>query len=98
MVAVPYRAPVGRRRRVHPGVAWRLATTVTRVTMSHQLALNGASLAPAGKPEEESEAHDHDLRDDVRDEGRVVPLATQVGGVEERSAARQQKEDDEERA
>jgi hypothetical protein len=55
-------------------------------------------LALTSKPEKECETPDHYLRDDVQREGRVVPLATQVGGVEKRPEARKKKEDEEERA
>jgi hypothetical protein len=80
------------------GVMQLLATTINQGTTSHKFELNSELLALMSKPEKESETQDHDLRDDVQREGRVVPLATQVGGVEKRPEACKKQEDKEERA
>jgi 3,4-dihydroxy-2-butanone 4-phosphate synthase len=75
-------------------------TTISQGTTNHkfELIFELLALTLASKPEKESETHDHDLRDDVQHEGHVVPLATQVGGVEKRPKACKKKEDKEERA
>ena len=75
-----------------------LATTINQGTTSHKFELISELLALTSRPEKESETQDHDLRDDVQREGRVVPLATQVGGVEKWPEACKKKEDKEERA
>jgi hypothetical protein len=52
--------------------------------------------ALATKSEEEGETEYHDLSDDDKHEGCVIPLAAQVGGIDKRTESPRKKEDEEE--
>jgi 3,4-dihydroxy-2-butanone 4-phosphate synthase len=67
-------------------------------TTRHSLGLISELLARATKSEEQSETQYHYLSDEVKRQGRVVPLTAQVGGVEKRPETSKKKEDEEERA